>query len=111
MSEIAVTFDEMTVLSEGDVDIFVVNLNDVEGPAPYYVDVGERRFHFTGETFLIFGHSAILSAWVREQEAEGRLVLLGDRGDRYLRYLHDPAEELEDEGDEEGAGAVEAAAT
>ena len=106
MSELAVTFDEMTVLSEGGADVFVVNLNDREEAPPYYVTVNGRRFSFTGETFLIHGHSAIMPDWVHEHEAEGRLVLLGERDDRYVRYVHDPRE-IEDEQEE----AEEAAAS
>ena len=106
MSEIAVTFDDMTVLSEGGADVFVVNLNGRDEPPPYWVDVGERRFGFEGATFLIQGHSAVLPGWVSGHEAEGRLVLLGERGDRYLRYVHDPAAEDEDDGDEDGEDAA-----
>ncbi len=97
MSELAVTFDDMTVLTEGGSDVFVVNLNESDEPPPYYVEVAGRRFSFEGATFLIQGHSAVMPEWVREHEAEGRLVLLGEREDRYLRYVHDPAEEVEDE--------------
>ena len=100
MSELAVTFDEMTVLTEGGADVFVVNLNDSDEPSPYYVAVSGRRFSFEGATFLIQGHSAVMPDWVREHEAEGRLVLLGEREDRYLRYVHDPAAPDEDEADE-----------
>ena len=106
MSELAVTFDDMTVLSEGGADVFVVNLNGRGEPPPYYVDVGDRRFRFEGATFLIQGHSAILPGWVREHEDGGRLVLLGERDDRYLRYVHDPAAEEDEDGEdaEDGDG-------
>ena len=97
MSELDVTFDDMTVLTEGGADVFVVNLNDSDEPPPYYVAVSGRRFSFEGATFLIQGHSALMPEWVREHAAEGRLVLLGERDDRYLRYVHDPAEEMEDD--------------
>ena len=100
MSELDVTFDDMTVLSEGGADVFVVNLNESDEPPPYYVAVSGRRFSFEGATFLIHGHSALMPEWVREHAAEGRLVLLGERDDRYLRYIHDPAEEMEDDEDE-----------
>ena len=105
MSELAVTFDDMTVLSEGGADVFVVNLNNREEAPPYYVTVNGRRFSFTGDTFLIQGHSAVMPAWVREHEAEGRLVLLGERDDRYVRYVHDPheIEDVEEETEEEAA--------
>lgn len=97
MSELAVTFDDMTVLSEGGADVFVVNLNGSDEPPPFYVDVSGRRFGFDGATFLIHGHSARLPQWIREHEGEGRLVLLGERDDRYLRYVFDPAEVMDDE--------------
>ena len=100
MSELDVTFDDMTVLTEGGADVFVVNLNDSDEPPPYYVAVSGRRFSFEGATFLIQGHSALMPEWVREHAAEGRLVLLGEREDRYLRYVHDPAEEMEDDEEE-----------
>ena len=100
MSEVDVTFDDMTVLTEGGADVFVVNLNDSDEPPPYYVAVSGRRFSFEGATFLIQGHSALMPEWVREHAAEGRLVLLGERDDRYLRYVHDPAEEMEDDEEE-----------
>ena len=100
MSEVDVTFDDMTVLTEGGADVFVVNLNDSDEPPPYYVAVSGRRFRFEGATFLIQGHSALMPEWVREHAAEGRLVLLGERDDRYLRYVHDPAEEMEDDEEE-----------
>lgn len=105
MSEVEVGFDDLTVLSEGDADVFVLNFNGDDGPPPYYVTVNSRRFSFTGETFLIFGHSARLASWVREQEEAGMLVLLGERDDRYLRYVHDPAAELEEAAAEEAAAA------
>ena len=100
MSELDVTFDDMTVLTEGGADVFVVNLNASDEPPPYYDEVGGRRFSFEGATFLIQGHSVVMPEWVREHEAEGRLVLLGEREDRYLRYVHDPAEELEEDEEE-----------
>jgi hypothetical protein len=106
VSELAVSFDEMTVLSEGGADVFLVNLNDTEETPPYYIAVNGRRFSFEGLTFLIQGHSAVMPAWVRENEAEGRLVILGERDDRYLRYVYDPQAELEeDEDDAEEAAA------
>ena len=101
LSELAVGFDDLTVLSEGDSDIFVINLNEDDAPPPYYITVNERRFSFTGETFLIFGHSATLSNWAQEQETLGLLPLLAERDDRYLRYTHNPASALEEENNDE----------
>lgn len=97
MSELEVSLDDLTVLSEGDADVFVLNLNGDPETPPYYVTVGGRRFSFSGDTFLIFGHSATMSDWVREQEEQGMLPLLVERDDRYLRYVHDPNAELEEE--------------
>ena len=105
MSKVEVGFDELTVLSEEETDVFVLNLNNDEEPAPYYVTVGGRQFHFTGETFLIFGHSAVMSDWLREQEEQGLFVLLGERNGRYLRYVHDPQAAFE-EADEDAAAAA-----
>ena len=90
MSELEVGFDDLTVLSEGGADVFVLNLNGADAPPPYYLSVAGRRFAFTGETFLIQGHSAGLAGWVREQDERGALPLLAERGDRYLRYVHEP---------------------
>jgi hypothetical protein len=106
VSELAVTFDEMTVLSEGGADVFLVNLNDHPDAPPYYLTVNGRRFSFTGDTFLIQGHSAVMPDWVREHEAEGQLVLLGERDDRYMRYVHDPAALEDDEAEDEAAEAA-----
>ena len=106
MSELAVTFDEMTVLSEGGADVFVLNLNDREDVPPYYVTVNGQRFSFTGDTFLVQGHSAVMPDWVREHEAAGRLVLLAERDDRYIRYVHDPHALEDDEDDEDPAEAA-----
>ena len=41
-----------------------------------------------------------MPTFIREQEAEGKLVVLGERKGRYLAYIHDPNAES-DEGDEE----------
>lgn len=106
MSELEVGFDDLTVLSEGDADVFVLNLNGDDEPPPYYVTVNDRRFSFTGETFLIFGHSATLARWVHEQEEQGVIPLLAERNDRYLRYVHDPRAELEEEDAEQEAAAA-----
>ncbi len=97
VTELAVGFDDMVVLSEGGVDVFVLNLDaDPEVP-PYYIDVAGRRFAFSGVTFLVRGHSAQLSQFVREHEAEGRLLLLGERRDRYFAYVFDPAADTGEE--------------
>ena len=96
---LAVTFDELTVLSEQGVDVFVLHWSEEPEPPPYYVEVQGRRFHFTGTSFKASGHSALLSDWVRVQEAEGRTAMLVDRDARYYAYVHDPASDAE-EGEE-----------
>jgi len=97
--EVEVAFDDLAVLSEGDTDVFLLNWNMAETAPPYYVVVDGRRFSFTGATLLIRGHSAALAKSVQEHEAEGRLVLLVERGGRFLVYAHDP--NATDEDDEE----------
>jgi hypothetical protein len=114
-TEIAVTFDDMTVLSEEGVDVFVLNWNDEEDPPPYYVDVGDRRFAFSSSTFQVNGHGPWLPGQLREHEAEGRIPLLVERDDRYYLYLHDPDEGAEEDEDvaegaeDERAGGDESA--
>jgi hypothetical protein len=96
-TELAVGFDDMTVLSEGGVDVFVLNLDADEDVPPYYLDIAGRRFAFSAVTFLVKGHSAQLSRFVREHEAEGRLVVLGERKERYFAYVHDPSAEADED--------------
>ena len=108
-TEIEVTFDDLTVLSEEEIDVFVLNWNDGEDPPPYYVDLEGRRFAFTSTTLLLVGHRAVLADYVREQQAEGRIPLLVERDERYYLYLHDPNEGAEEDEeaaeDTNGAGA------
>jgi hypothetical protein len=98
-TEVEVTFDDMTVLSEDGVDLFVLNWNEFVEPPPYYVDVDGRRFAYSSQTVLVAGRGAVLSDFVREHEAEGLTVLLVERDDRFMLYLHDPAAGAEDEDD------------
>ncbi|MBM4414712.1 MAG: hypothetical protein FJ035_00230 [Chloroflexi bacterium] len=98
-TDLAVGFDDMVVLSEGGVDVFVLNLDADDEVPPYYIDVAGRRFAFSAVTFLVRGHSAQLAQFIREHEADGRLVLLGERRERYLAYVYDPTAET-DEDDE-----------
>lgn len=95
--EVEVGFDDLSVLSEEDVHVFLLNWNLEESPPPYYLDVDGRRFAYTGSTLLIKGYGASTRRVVQEHEAEGRLVLFVERGGRYLIYAHDPAAEDEDE--------------
>lgn len=92
-----VEFEDFTLLETGDVDVFVLNLNELDGPPPFYIQVGERRFALQRDTYQVRGHGAELPAWLREEETAGRIVLLGERDDRFLTYIHDPAEEDEDD--------------
>ena len=96
---LSVGFDDLTVLSTAGVDVFVLDLDPERYPdvPPYYVEVEGRRFAFTATTFLQQGHGANLPNYVREQEAEGKLVLLVERMERYYAYVHDPNAVEEDE--------------
>ena len=96
-TEVAVGFDDMTVLSEGGVDVFLLNMEELDDVPPYYIDVAGRRFAYSSITFPTKGHSAQLPDFLREQEAEGKLVVMGERGGRYLAYVHDPAAALEED--------------
>jgi hypothetical protein len=95
-TELAVGFDDMTVLSEGGVDVFLLNLDESNEVPPYYVDVAGRRFSYSSITFMTKGHSAQLPNFVHEQEEAGNLVIMVERGGRYLAYVHDPNAEVED---------------
>lgn len=94
-----VTYDDLELLETEDVDSFVLNLNDLPTAPPYFVEVDGRRFSLLRETFLVRGHGATMPRWIREQEAEGRLVLLAERNERYLVYLWDPNADSDDEDD------------
>lgn len=98
---LSVDFGELYVLDTEDVEAFVLDLNGREEPPPFYIDVDGRRFTFTAATFLLSGHGASLPDHVRAEEAEGRLVLFGERDDRLLIYSHDPTVVVEDS-EEEG---------
>ena len=99
--DVEVSFEDMTVLSEGGVDVFVLQWEADGAPPPFYVDVDGRRFHFTSRTFLYDGHGAAMPRYVQEEEAEGRIPLLVQRNDRFYIYSHDPnAEEEDGEGSE-----------
>lgn len=94
-------YDEFELLETGDVDVFVFNLNEWPHSPPYFIEVAGRRFGLERETFLVRGHGATLPRWLREQEAAGRLVLLAERGTRFLVYVHDPSAEDDEDGDDE----------
>ena len=96
---ITLTFDDLFVLSSGDIDVFAYDMGEAPVAPPYYITVDGRRFRFTGTTFLEKGHGAALPSWVREEEAAGRLALFVRRRERLLAYLHDPAEAEDDEGE------------
>jgi len=99
-TEVEVAFDDMTVLSEGGVDVFVLNWNESEEPPPYFINVGDRRFAFTANTLLVTGHKEFLADYIREQQVEGRIPLFVERDFRYYVYLHDP--HIDEEDDEAG---------
>lgn len=99
-TELAVTFDDMTVLSEGGVDVFLLNMEEMDDVPPYYIDVSGRRFSYSSTTFPTKGHGAMMPRFVAEQEAAGNLVVLGERQERYIAYVHDPSAISDDE--EEG---------
>lgn len=99
-TELAVTFDDMTVLAEEGIEVFVLDMGELPDLPPYYVDVAGRRFAYASTTFPVKGHGATLPPFVRAQEAAGHLVVLGERGGRYMAYVHDP-EAAQDDEDEE----------
>ncbi|MDA0301653.1 MAG: hypothetical protein O2822_03925 [Chloroflexi bacterium] len=98
---ITLTFDDLFILSTGDVDAFVYDMGEAQVPPPYYIAVDGRRFVLTGTTFLESGHGAVLPRWVREHEAEGRLAMFVRRNERLMGYVHDPAAPEDEEGGEE----------
>jgi hypothetical protein len=99
------TYNDFEILETGDIDVFVLDLNELASKPPFYIEVDGRRFALQRDTFQVLGHGAKLPAWVREQEAAGRLILLAERGERFLVFVHDPAAA---EGDEDGADDDEA---
>ncbi len=101
-TSITLAFDDLFVLSTGDVDAFVYDMAEATDPPPYYITIDDRRFALTGLTFLEQGHGAVLPRWVREEEAAGHLVMFVRRNERLMGYVFDPAVAAEDEGDEAG---------
>lgn len=97
---ITLTFDDLFVLSTGEVEAFVFDMAEAMTPPPYYITVDDRRFALAGLTFLEHGHGAVLPRWVTEEEAAGHLVIFVRRGERLLGYVHDPAA-VDEDGDEE----------
>ncbi len=104
---VEVGFDAMDLLTDEGVEVFVLALNERSAPPPYYVTAEGRRFHYTGDTFLVQGRGADMPRFVAAHEEEGVLVLLVERHDRYLAYVHDPAEDAQEEDDAEAAEAGE----
>ncbi len=96
-TEMAIGFDDMTVLSEGGVDVFLLNMEEMDDIPPYYIDVAGRRFSYSSVTFPTKGHSAQLPRFIEEQEAAGNLVVLGERRNRYIAYVYDPNAVTEDD--------------
>lgn len=93
LTEREYTLDEMTVLSEDGVDVFHLNLVEDPGLPPYYLSVDGRRFAFSGRTYLIQGHGAVMPRELTAEMDEGRLPIIVEREDRYYLYLHDAAAE------------------
>ncbi len=96
-TELAVGFEDLGVLTEDGIEVFILNMNESPDVPPYYVDVAGRRFAYANQSFLIKGHSATLPAFVREHEAERRLVILVERHNRYMAYVHDPDAPTDDD--------------
>lgn len=90
-TSVTLTLDDFHLLTAEDVDAFAVNWNEHPDPPPYHVIVDGKKFSHTGATFLVRGFGAALPHWVKEQEAEGNLVLFVERDDRLLCYVYDPA--------------------
>ncbi len=90
-TELAVGFDDLNVLTEDGIEVFTLNMNASPDLPPYYVEVAGRRFAYSSTSFLLKGHSATLPAFIRAHQAEGRLVILIERDNRYMAYVHDPA--------------------
>jgi hypothetical protein len=99
-TELVVTFDEMSVLTEDGIELFVLDMGDLADVPPFYIDVAGRRFSYASATFPVKGHGATLPPFVRAEEAAGHLLLLGERGGRYLAYVHDPDTVVDDEDEE-----------
>jgi hypothetical protein len=104
-TSVTLTFDDFYLLTAEDIDAFAVNWTEHPTPPPYNVIVDGKKFVHTGTTYLVRGFGAELPRWVKEQEAEGHLVLFVERDDRLLSYVYDPAVAAE-----EAAEAAEAAA-
>ena len=99
---ITLSFDDLFVLSTGDVDAFVYDMAESPVPPPYYITVDDRRFALSGLTFLEQGHGAVLPRWVRDEEAAGHLVMFVRRNERLMGYVYDPTVVADDaDGDDE----------
>jgi hypothetical protein len=92
-----VELEDFEVLETGDADVLVLNLNELAGTPPFYIEVGDRRFALQRDTYQVRGHGAELPAWLRAEETDGRLVLLAEREERFLIYVHDPTAEAEED--------------
>ena len=100
---VEVGFDDLDLLTDEGVEVFVLPLNERAAPPPYYLSAAGRRFRYGGETFLVQGRGAELPRFLAERDEEGVLVLLVERLGRYLAYLHDPAED-DAEAEEDASG-------
>ena len=50
-TEVAVTFDDMAVLSEGGIEVFILDMDEYPDLPPFYIDVAGRRFAYSSVTF------------------------------------------------------------
>lgn len=99
-------FNDLYIVSAGDVDVFSLNLNTWDGTPPFYLNVEGREFALQpSNTYLVTGYGAALPAWLEAEEAEGHLTVLIEREGRYLVYSHDTTavEEEEEDGEEPAA--------
>lgn len=97
--QVDVSFDDMGVLVDENlgVEAFILDWNLDPAPPPFYLNVADRRFAYSGETLLVKGHGAKFGRIVQEHEAAGRLALFVERAGRLLIYVHDPAATEDDE--------------
>lgn len=105
-----VAFSDLYIVSTDGVEVFALNLNEWDGPPPFYLNIDGREFAMQpSNTYLVTGHGAALPAWVEAEESAGRLTVLVERDLRYLVYSHDTLAVDEEEEDEAAATDDESA--
>ncbi len=85
MQEIEVQRDALGSLETGDYVVPLTDVSHLEEP-PYVVRVGNEEFVYA-RSVPVKGHGATLPPLLDEWVAEGRDVLVGQRGMRYYVYL------------------------